>query len=195
MSFTVEFQGKDKLIKALKDVPEKLHKRAQAAMLKVAADLQRTMVNHSAVGEVFKTNPTGELKRSWRFDKDTSLNMPLSVWVASQGVKYAQIHEYGGTVTPKNSQYLTIPLDANKTATGKTRMDARTAISQGAFFFKSKAGNLLIGQKGSGKGEVVPLFVLKKQITIPARLGFREEASKSSRMMIEALQNLRWADA
>ena len=80
-------------------------------------------------------------------------------------VPYARIHEHGGTITPKRSRYLTIPLDAAKTqdrAQGATRAGAR--FWPNTYVRRSKAGNLLIF---SQTGE--PLFLLKQRVTIPAR--------------------------
>ena len=86
--------------------------------------------------------------------------------IVAGGLPYAAIHEYGGTIKPKSSKYLAIPLDAAKTPAGVPRGAPRDF--QDTFFFKSKAGNLLIGQKGIGGG-LIPLFVLKKSVEIPKR--------------------------
>lgn len=73
-------------------------------------------------------------------------------------VKYARIQEKGGTVRPKRSKYLTIPFPGIK---------GRAANYPGAFFIKSKAGNLLLVER-KGKSGLRPLFVLKSSVNIPA---------------------------
>lgn len=104
----------------------------------------------------------------------------------------ARIQEYGGTVTPKSAKYLTIPLPANLTPAGRLRRSARDLLSDketGAFFLRSKAGNLLIARdKNRGREGSDPnlefLFVLKKRVVIPARLGFRR-AIRSERTALD----------
>jgi len=80
-------------------------------------------------------------------------------------VPYAGIHETGGTIRPKNSKYLTIPLKAAKTAGGAPRGKARDFSN--TFVLKAKSGQLLIVQK-TGKDSLTPLFVLKKSVKVPA---------------------------
>lgn len=83
---------------------------------------------------------------------------------------YLAIHETGGTIRAKKSKYLTIPLAAalNSDGTPKRR-SAREW--ENTFVGKSKAGNLLIFQKTSTG--MIPLYVLKKEVHIPARLGMK----------------------
>ncbi len=117
-------------------------------------------------------NRTGALRRSIgsRVSQPTSVHarVTMALRVFSAGVPYARIQEFGGVITPKRAKYLTIPLDANMTQAGVTKLSARQAINKGGFFATSKKGNLLIRDS-----EGVPLFVLKKKVKIPkGRLGF-----------------------
>jgi len=68
-------------------------------------------------------------------------------------VPYARIHELGGIIKPKKSKYLTIPFPGVK---GKVRQYKNTFVAKGVIFQK-------LGKK------LKALFVLKKQVTIPAR--------------------------
>jgi hypothetical protein len=77
-------------------------------------------------------------------------------------------HETGGTITAKGG-YLTIPLPAALSGNG-TPLQAKARDWQKTFVGKSKAGNLLIFQRGAG-GQVTPLYLLRKSVNIPARLG------------------------
>jgi len=90
----------------------------------------------------------------------------------------ASVHERGATIRPKRSKYLTVPLPPalNSNGTPK-RKSARDW--QNTFVLKSRKGNLLIVQKAGG-GRITPLYVLKKQVTIPQRLGF-EDAFQAGR--------------
>jgi phage gpG-like protein len=82
-----------------------------------------------------------------------------------QRVPYADIHETGGTITPKRVNWLTIPLRAALTPAGMPRGRARDF--ENTFFAYSKAGNLILFQLKGKKA--VALFLLKKSVTIPAR--------------------------
>ena len=75
------------------------------------------------------------------------------------------IHETGGTIRPKHSKYLAIPLDAALTAKGVAR--GRPRDFKDTFFAVSKKGNLIMFGKSMGK--VVPLFAMKKEVKIPKR--------------------------
>jgi hypothetical protein len=79
-------------------------------------------------------------------------------------VKYARIQDEGGIIKAKNIKYLTIPFPGVKGTSDNYRGNS--------FVFKSKAGNLIIATK-TGKGQKLkPLFLLKKQVTIPASQWF-----------------------
>lgn len=89
------------------------------------------------------------------------------------GNRYLAIHETGGTIVAKK-QFLTIPLPAALTSRGE---EIRPAPQwEDTFVGRSQAGNLLIFQRrGAG---IVPLYVLKSSVYIPARLGMRSTIEK-----------------
>lgn len=84
-------------------------------------------------------------------------------------------HERARTIRAKRSKYLTIPLPAALNADGTPKYTSARQW-QDTFVNKSKKGNLIIFQK-RGR-QAVPLYVLKKSVRIPARLGLRKELSK-----------------
>ena len=98
------------------------------------------------------------------------------------GTVYAKTHiGYPGqttTIKPKRGKYLAIPLDAMKTKAGVARGGTAFAKQKfgKTFVQKSKKGNLIIFAsklKGRGKkrkSELIPLFVLKKSVTIKTRI-------------------------
>lgn len=98
--------------------------------------------------------------------------------------KYMAFHETGGWIRAKNATYLTIPLDAalNTNGTPKKR---RARDWRNTFVAKSKKGNLIIFQKRGRR--IVPLYVLKKKVRIPARLGLRKELRKKRPPMRRAI--------
>jgi len=94
-------------------------------------------------------------------------------------LKYAAIQEYGGTINGK--PWLAIPLGAMKTEAGVPRARAGTVKSSpGQFGFvstfilpnrktKKRFGSPIIFGKRGGDGGIVPLFVLKKSVTIEGK--------------------------
>jgi len=71
------------------------------------------------------------------------------------GLPYALAHEFGATITPKKSQYLTIPAKGIK---GRAREYMNT-------FFYRKGGRLLLLQK-TGKESIRLLFTLVKSVKL-----------------------------
>jgi hypothetical protein len=78
-------------------------------------------------------------------------------------VIYANILEKGGTIKPKNKQWLTIPLEGSSalTPSGAQRFTARDIMDRS--FIK---GGVIYLKKG--KRTIEPVFVLKKSVKIPA---------------------------
>jgi len=104
------------------------------------------------------------------------------------GTVYAGVHiGRKGTITtiqPKNKKYLAIPLSGALTKSGVSRGGPEQEDIFGETFIKkSKKGNLIIFgkmkyQKGSKMGEthgnIIPLFVLKKQVKIKTRVAVED---------------------
>lgn len=86
-------------------------------------------------------------------------------------VAYARIQETGGVIRPVRSKYLTVPLPAALNSDGTPKY--RSARDwKNTFFLRSKAGNLLIVQRVGA--DLVPLYVLKTEVTIPPRMKMLE---------------------
>lgn len=82
---------------------------------------------------------------------------------------YMVLHELGGT-KKAGGKLLTIPLPAALDGQGRP-LKPQARDWPNTFVGRSKAGNLLIFQRrGTG---IIPLYVLKQSVTIPARLGIR----------------------
>jgi hypothetical protein len=109
------------------------------------------------------------------------------------GTIYARVHVgprgQKTVIKPKGHPYLTIPLDAAKSPSGVAKGSPRLGPWADTFIARSKKGNLIIfgrlasyrsvkvgGTKVKGltvrqvSKDVVPLFVLKESVTIPARI-------------------------
>jgi len=80
-------------------------------------------------------------------------------------LKRAGVIERGGTIRPTRSKFLAIPLPHLKVGVGAAPGPRDFGD---LFFITSKAGNLLLVQPVSGGG-IKPMFVLKRQVTMPKR--------------------------
>lgn len=98
------------------------------------------------------------------------------------------IHETGGIIAARRSKYLTIPLPAALDSRGLPKK-AKARDWEDTFVARSQGGSLLIFQKKMGK--VVPLYLLKSSVRIPARLGLgktiNDELPHFERRAFEAL--------
>ena len=81
-------------------------------------------------------------------------------------------HETGGTIRPKSSRFLTIPLPAALNANG-TPIHRRARDWDNTFVNTSRRGNLIIFQKRGQ--DIVPLYLLKPSVSIRPRLGMARE--------------------
>lgn len=157
--------------RVIDDLPKAIGIRVKRAFRDFGMDFLRKMKTERLRGRPGLAKRTGELARSFQMSLagETLADAKLRIWTTSP---YAKIHEYGGTIRPVKGKWLTIPLPGAATKAGVARGGARDF--ENTFFAWSKNGNLILFQKGKGKkGKPTPLFVLKEEVTIPARLGFR----------------------
>lgn len=104
---------------------------------------------------------------------------------------YAATHEgwpnrrSSTTIKAKKTQYLAIPLAAAKTPAGVAR--GRPRDFPNTFVARSKRGALLIFQR-TGKGTIMPLFLLKKEVIIPARPALYPTVDKFLPLIREDIQ-------
>jgi hypothetical protein len=109
---------------------------------------------------------TGRLQRSFRFRIRPLRDVVRArLGFLGRGVGYAWTQEYGADIRPKPPRkYLLIPLSAALTPTGRRSLRVRRAMEAGNTFVR---GNIVYERRG--KNTIVPLFVLKKFVHVPAR--------------------------
>lgn len=133
---------------------------------------------------------TGNLRRAWVTTvEETAVGPALRVRSHGVGNAYAGLMERGGTIRPTKSKFLWIPTEANMTPSGFPRVSPRQAIEAGGFI-SWKRGAVFFSRplvKTARKNTVhgvVPLFVLKKSVYVPPRLG----AESLFRSMLRTLE-------
>ena len=154
----------------------------------------RSLVKERLSGRPGLNRRTGNLSRDWVTDV-TESGGQLAVEVKTQGVAnaYAGIHEDGGTIRPTKSKYLWIPLKGNLTPSGVARISPREAIGTGNLFIQWNKGPIAYMRRRMARGwHLEPLFVLKKSVTIPARMGagihFRSKLPDLSSSLAESMR-------
>lgn len=115
------------------------------------------------------------------------------LWADLDKVPYGDIQEDGGVIRPRNSQYLTIPLDAMQTGNGVARGTARQVIGNPDAFgftgtFVPKWKSVIMGKRANGS--IVPLFALVTQVTIPARRALATTLSQNWAWIADRLEEL-----
>ncbi len=101
-------------------------------------------------------------------------------------VKYARIHEKGGTIVPRNKQWLTIPMSPAKTAAGVARGSARSFRSLMFMPDSNNPERAYLVHAFSG----ALFFLLVKRVTIPARPYLRPSMEEASNRLPAALAPL-----
>lgn len=84
-------------------------------------------------------------------------------------LKYARLHQEGGTLRPKSAKYLWVPLtrEARRAGSPKRWMQQNAGHN---FTRRTGRGNLMVFKRGGrGRGGATPHFLLLKQVRIPAR--------------------------
>lgn len=159
---------------ALRDFGARFKTRAAVEMNRFGQSWIGTLVSQRLSGRPGVNRRTGNLARSFKskVTDSTLLNaVVLDVQPEGPGAEYADLQEFGGTITPKRAKNLWIPIAGNLTPAGVARITPTEAINRGGFYAKGIFfGKPLVG-KGKATAKPVPLFVLKKSVTVPGRMG------------------------
>jgi hypothetical protein len=92
---------------------------------------------------------------------------------------YARTQEKGGWVTAKPGGFLTIPL-SDKAKTRSRMAKGARGIAANTLILRSKRGNLIVFEKrGKRKPKLIPHYLLRKAVYLPARPFMRPGFMKS----------------
>ena len=160
--------------------------KARTAMNKALASWGRTywrrLAEERLSGRPGLNRRSGNLSRDWVVEtSDEAEEMSITVRTQGAANTYAGTQEgINGnpvTLTPKNGKYMWMPLAANLMPNGMARITPRQAIGQGGFVHFGHGNPVFLGKPLVKQGPrslylaVVPLFVLLRSVTIPARMG------------------------
>ena len=174
----------DGFSRAVRNVPRTLGVAMRFRLSEHARDFERVMddVFTARQSGPFRANTTrrklvnrtGALRRSFRSKvtdgatgsgADTALRVTIG---NARTAHYVFTQEKGGTIRPKTSKYLAIPMPANLTNAGRPRFERPRQV-EGLFVLRRGNKLFLVRPKGEG---LEFLWVLKKQVKVPPRLGF-----------------------
>jgi hypothetical protein len=173
VSIKVEVQSTaaDSLRENLRAYRQRMKEQVYQALTVLEAAIVQNIRSRSGLN-VRTSKLLNSIGRSKKVRQDSEL--VISGEIGPIGVPYAAIQEIGGTITPKRAQALTIPLPDNTRRDGTPKITAQEAMSSGRGFIRdgimfmrkfnvSKKSGMVTGS------DLLPLFVLKKQVTIPGR--------------------------
>lgn len=189
----------------LKGLPQRLRRAHKRVLAKAATEAvnyaQATYRDAARTTDIATVRRTGELRKryQWRPGAETanSVEVEWGMVQGSQPLRYGRMQELGGVVRAKPGKFLAIPLDAVKTARGVARTTARDAMQNPprgfdkTFFLRSKRNPdkaFIMGQRRNGK-DMEPLFVLVRQVKVPARPAIAPTMRHMRPRVIEALQD------
>ena len=159
MQIRIKVGGKEQVLYLLRDTAEKIPNLKMPLL--DFGERTRRRVSKRLSGAVLKER-TGRLKGSLAVEAD---NNSVAISAGGRGpkgdvVRYAGVHDKGGTIRPSTKKFLTIPFPGGPA-------DTRTPKRAGDFTNTFVAKGIIFQKRG--KKEALPLFILKRQVKIPKR--------------------------
>lgn len=103
------------------------------------------------------------------------------VQVGAYNIPYAAIHEFGGVIQARNARYLTIPL--------APEFKGRYATEFNDLFVKRIRNRLFLVRR-LDSGQLQFCYILRENVTIPARPYMRPALEKHKDRIVEILRDL-----
>lgn len=141
-------------------------------MREVLVDAMREAVDETKAKTTLKSR-TGNLFKFMRSGmRAKGSGSPVTISVTFLFRPWMAIHETGGTITPKKSKYLTLPMPAALRADGRPkRRSASGWKDYGTFVYTSrKTGKKFLVYKSKSTGDLVFLYYLAPRVDMPKRL-------------------------
>lgn len=172
-----------KVAKLLGRIPTALESELASAMVEMGSDhisqmgtrMARGRIGPAIGGGLVRTR-SGALRRSFQREMRRSGGIGgLSTKLFSAGNPYANIQEFGGTITPKRAQNLAVPVHPSLfTASGVARYASpRMYPGKTAVVKTPKGGLWIVARKGKGKdAKTLWLWKLVKSVTLSGGLGW-----------------------
>lgn len=149
------------------------------AMQEAVVDTQRRAHLRSRRGSIYKQIMSGLRPRGSRYPSTVSVTFMFRPWMA--------IHETGGTITPTEKKYMTLPMPAALRVDGRVkRLNAAGWKSYGTFVFTAKSGNKFLVYKDKYTKRLVFLYFLADRVEMKRRLFLREAILRQEAAVVNA---------
>lgn len=202
----IEIKGLREVLEQLSKTPDYLFDETKEVFQQRAFAAHKEVSGH-LTGSPMKSR-TGLLRKSLKTEISGSTLDTLKAGiftarkVSGQEVRYAPIHEYGGTVKAKRAYrgvpgapYLNIPTKANLTPAGVMRWTPAQVfgsmggyvVGQGVYIPVTVAGYADNADENVG----VRVFHLVKEVKIKARLGMRDAMADEIPTLLSQLKDMR----
>lgn len=189
---TTRVENLDDVTTLLSDLHSVIFEDVKRSISKSVFSTHKRISDNFGTGSNQLKNRTGSLRRSLQ-TRVSGVDLKTLTGRVYTNMVYAPLQEKGGTVKAidkymrvPGGPYLNIPLSANKTPAGVMRQSARDVFNAGGYIRRSKAGNYLVC-----KNDGTPMFVLKKSVYVPPRLGMLKAADDEIPTLLNNLRNLR----
>lgn len=192
---TFEITGAREIQIAYRDAPALIHSTAQRVMQRLVGRLHSYLVIRKLSGSPLKARTSNLVRAVFSRVELSGQDLVGRVGIDQAKAIYGRIHELGGTITPKSSKFLTIPVGRALTPKGAARFDAREFIAGtrggGTFHgftgsFVNKNRTAILGVRPSGTVEAV--FLLRDRVTIPKRRPLGETLDENRDAIVRALE-------
>jgi hypothetical protein len=160
------------LKRAMRTLPTFMHHNAMVAMRQGLSKFRARFLASSPV-------KMRAMRRMWFWDVRAATSGRATDVVGEfyTPSRAAELLEKGGTVRPKSSAYLAIPIGHALTAGGRRKKGFKRAagvvsrLGERAVVLRGKTGLLIFERRGD---RLLPLFALVRQVKQPAILGLRK---------------------
>jgi len=153
----------------LTDKNEKAQFKAMVACLQLSEAFAKRNITKNFTGRNGRRLSGGLLNSVYVNYKMEGKTMTGQLGV--KNIPYGAIHEFGGTITPKNAKHLWIPRYVNsKKMTPMEFMALKKGNPRDYFLNDKVAGKVLNkNRKKNERAKIIPLFMLVDKVQMPAR--------------------------
>jgi hypothetical protein len=170
MRLHITVEGGEIIARMLGSLPERAIPELSKTLSGYVFKLHSHIVTNKLSGQVLNVQ-TGALRSGLIPVVAKSLGRKLVAALETM-VRYWRIHEFGGTIFPRQKQALTVPFPG---VTGWAADYENTFIAKGVIFEKQEGGPR-------------PLFALRRSVTIPERSYLRTSLAETQGELVASVQ-------
>lgn len=191
----IQIEGLDEVLSDMETLEPRLLAALEGALRELGADFEDEYRTKKFGGQTANDRlaiRSGGLARSFGhrvtgINRIGGMRLAVGFGVLVEEPDWTWVHEEGATIRPRNAQYLAIPVGDNLTGTGRPRKASPRDLSDPVFIRRS-GGSLGREQLLVFDNDAL-MFVLVRQVEIPARLRLKESAALFFDVMLDPVVN------